>query len=406
MKEERDIFNKKLQEHLYNAEMTPREDMWSRIEVSLDKSSRRGGNRVRTIVMSALTAAAVAVIALIVYREDSGEVIPAEIASMVQVAKEINTPTTSITPTNNNLTAAAIETVTVADKVKEIQKPRKQLKVSETIEATKIVAATKVENKKIIAPTNTTQERSVDNRMVGTSKNNVTAYASKKKAKNDMVFNISSGLSSSTTNQLMSNADYAYEAPTVVHSLRDRSINGGFMSPTVYGNETNTEERNWEHRPPITLSVTALKMLNRVIGIESGLSYTMLQSTSYGEKELDTDIKSRYHYIGIPINLYVQLLKSEKFALYGKAGVMVDKCVSANVTTTIGDLSTVERPDIDGVQVTGNLQLGVGYNISNTIALYIEPTLSYFADNNQPQSYRTDNTFGFSAMAGIRLNLW
>ena len=60
------------------------------------------------------------------------------------------------------------------------------------------------------------------------------------------------------------------------------------------------------------------------------------------------------------------------------------------------------RSGIHGLQWSLNLSVGVSYRIYRDWSLYLEPRYSYYFDNNQPVSYRTENMTLIGVGAGVR----
>lgn len=60
------------------------------------------------------------------------------------------------------------------------------------------------------------------------------------------------------------------------------------------------------------------------------------------------------------------------------------------------------RSAIDGLQWSLNLSVGVSYRLYRDWSLYLEPRYSYYFDNRQPVSYRTENMTLIGVGAGVR----
>lgn len=60
------------------------------------------------------------------------------------------------------------------------------------------------------------------------------------------------------------------------------------------------------------------------------------------------------------------------------------------------------RSSIAGLQWSLNLSIGVSYRFYRDWSLYLEPRYSYYFDNNQPVSYRTENMTLIGVGVGVR----
>ena len=146
------------------------------------------------------------------------------------------------------------------------------------------------------------------------------------------------------------------------------------------------------YQVPLSFGITARKNLSKHWGVESGLVYTFL-STSF--KWSNYDVRQHLHYIGIPVNVVAYLWNNNpNWKIYISGGAMVEKGLrniytqkeySSNTTRT-----TIVKTSIDGFQWSINGALGVNYRITKSFGLYFEPRLSYYFDNNQPISMRTE----------------
>ena len=68
-------------------------------------------------------------------------------------------------------------------------------------------------------------------------------------------------------------------------------------------------------------------------------------------------------------------------------------------------ITTDARTKIDGFQWSVNAMLGGMYNLYRNIGIYFEPKFSYYFDNDQPISARTDQPVVFGLTAGVRFKL-
>lgn len=62
----------------------------------------------------------------------------------------------------------------------------------------------------------------------------------------------------------------------------------------------------------------------------------------------------------------------------------------------------VEKKGISGVQWSLNGSVGVSYRLYREWSLYLEPRISYYFNNDQPVSIRTENSVIIGLGAGFR----
>jgi hypothetical protein len=162
------------------------------------------------------------------------------------------------------------------------------------------------------------------------------------------------------------------------------------------------------HHPPVSIGLSIRKELTHTVSIESGLNYTYLYS-EFENKIPQQDAKLELHYLGIPVNLVVNLFGAHyaKWNMYVSAGGMVEKGLFSHYVqneymnnTSIS--TTFNEQPIDGLQWSVQAALGIDYKISRNYRIYFEPKVSYYLDNNQPFSSRTEHPFVPGLNAGIR----
>ena len=197
-------------------------------------------------------------------------------------------------------------------------------------------------------------------------------------------------------------------------SMKDYDI----MSPPPPGNEVETPpgldengdgnkdfEKNpteeiaeTSHSMPITFGLTVRKKINKTIGVETGLLYTYLSSDFKIDGSDYSEAKLSLYYIGIPLNLTVNLLDKKSWNIYIAGGGMVEK----GLRSVYRKKDSKEKNNISGLQWSLNGGVGFSYSFYKYMNLYIEPGFSYYFDCNQPVSRRTDDPFGFNLRAGLR----
>lgn len=148
--------------------------------------------------------------------------------------------------------------------------------------------------------------------------------------------------------------------------------------------------------------------------IGTGLNYTLLTRTFYGNytqvgdnggivRDISSDIRGSQHYIGIPVNLYYDIVERDNISFYAYAGGAVEKCVSDKYRVLNTDIVHTEK--VKGVQLSADLGMGVEFLLGRHLGIYLDPSLRYYFNNGQPKSIRTVQPLMFGFEMGLRARL-
>ena len=154
---------------------------------------------------------------------------------------------------------------------------------------------------------------------------------------------------------------------------------------------------------PISFGFTVRKKINKAIGIETGLLYTYLSSELKISGVDYNGATLNLHYIGIPVNLTVNMMDKKRWSIYASGGGMVDKGLQSVYKKN--GAGGKKRSHISGLQWSLNSGIGISYNLYNNMNLYVEPGVSYYFDCNQPISKRTEDPFNFNLRLGLRYDI-
>lgn len=193
---------------------------------------------------------------------------------------------------------------------------------------------------------------------------------------------------------------------------------GPFRSPGIYKAPTKTtiEQSGSQATYGIPLSFGAgvkLRFTDRW-SLGMGVNYTLLTSRFSGKYTKVTDgvaslpisseIKNQQHYIGIPVNVYYNIVSRDFINFYAYAGGTVEKCVANRYqvqTTPIINHSE----SVKGVQLSANAGIGVEFLLGKYVGLYLDPSLRYYFRGSQPKSIRTAQPLMLGFEMGLRFNL-
>ena len=191
-------------------------------------------------------------------------------------------------------------------------------------------------------------------------------------------------------------------------------VDGGFRnseSLVVY-NQPEVETK-YSHKLPVKFGVSFRYGFNERLGIESGLTYTLLNSTfttAAGTANGNTTGKQTLHYIGLPLNVTYNIIGSKLFNVYASAGGAMEKAVGGYFETTghvDGKRSETNRNSLKPKELQWSLNASAGaqVNVMNQLGLYVEPGISYrIPSGSHVRSIYTDKKLDFSIGFGIRFN--
>ncbi len=191
-------------------------------------------------------------------------------------------------------------------------------------------------------------------------------------------------------------------------------VDGGFRNGESFVVYNQPEvETKYSHKLPVKFGVSFRYNFNERLGIESGLTYTLLNSTfttAAGTANGNTTGKQTLHYIGIPLNVTYNIIGSKLFNVYASAGGAMEKAVGGYFETTghvDGKRSETNRNSLKPKELQWSLNASAGaqVNVLNQLGLYVEPGISYrIPSGSHVRSIYTDKKLDFSIGFGIRFN--
>lgn len=193
----------------------------------------------------------------------------------------------------------------------------------------------------------------------------------------------------------------------VLNSSHGEVIDNTLSSSLSFRHQPETE---LNHRMPVTVGVGVQYELTNRWAIESGVTYTYLNSTGKSEGMFAYKTSQELHYVGVPLSASYKFVDTKRVELYARAGGAVERAVAAKRTQTISTTdenvgnSTTQKIDCQGVQLSATVAVGAELKITQRVGLYAEAGAGYFFDNNQPLSYRTEHPLSLTLQAGARLH--
>ena len=228
---------------------------------------------------------------------------------------------------------------------------------------------------------------------------------------------ISAGASGFMTQSRMENT---YSPVSTFNTLNSKAPSGDGIGQAVPASDRPSGEpvpiqsyalkTDAKHYRPVTFSVLAKWQFTETLGLESGLSWTMLSSrftTSSATSQIAD--QQTLQYIGIPLSMTFSFLDTRLFTIYATMGGMVEKCVDGRVKHSeyVSDkllLSYVDKVSVTPLQWSVSGGAGIQANFSDNLAFFAEPGLSYhFRNDSQVGTIYREHPLDFRFSFGFRL---
>lgn len=202
------------------------------------------------------------------------------------------------------------------------------------------------------------------------------------------------------------------------NNARNGNGNGPFKRPQISTAppKTGIEEKSTEstYGLPLSAGVGVKIGLTPRWSIGTGVNYTLLTRRFYGtythvdgngivDVSTGSDIRNIQQYVGVPVNVFYNILDRDHVNFYAYAGGTVEKCISDKYSlmgTSINHSETAK-----GVQLSANAGVGVEFILGKRLGLYIDPSLRYYFDCGQPKSIRTVQPLMLGFEMGLRVKL-
>lgn len=181
-------------------------------------------------------------------------------------------------------------------------------------------------------------------------------------------------------------------------------------SAIVYNQPEVQEE--YSHKIPVKVGLTARYNITGKLGVETGLTYSILSSSiKTGNSETGKNWSTgsqTLHYLGIPLNISFNILNSRYVNIYVTGGGMMEKSISGSIKTdeyVDGKFDRTLTTNISpkGLQWSVNAAAGIQANILPQLGFFVEPGVSHhFKNGSRVRSIYTDKPTDFSLGFGLR----
>ena len=180
----------------------------------------------------------------------------------------------------------------------------------------------------------------------------------------------------------------------------------------LFSNRDKQTFTSVKHRMPINVMASLKWHFAEDWALESGLSYTFLQSELHSGSHLYWEDTQKLHYVGIPLKLHRNIWGNSTVSFYASLGTMLEKCVSGSlesVYATGRETPEIENYDIHEHPFQWSLMAAVGgqVNLIRQLSLFVEPGLAYyFDDNSQLETIRKEHPLNFNLQFGLRFSFF
>ena len=144
-----------------------------------------------------------------------------------------------------------------------------------------------------------------------------------------------------------------------------------------------------EHQVPVKLGLNLDIPVGRKLFIGSGVEYFFLRSSVAGEKQT-------LHWLGVPLNLKYRIVQSRAFAAGIGAGATAETCLNA---------SLLGREYKESAQFSARLFADLRIPLTPVLSLYACPELSYYFTQTNLPTYRSGKPLAFGVTAGLAIDL-
>lgn len=392
-----------LRNSLENYQATEPEGLWSAVQQGLP-ASRTETTASFALALALACAAALLIILLPPARLDSElQVLPAADQQLTQQTLPA-TPVIPATPVQHSSPVLPTESPFLPTE------PQQQHQVSPAQSATQTQAAQAATDEPPALPDELQQSQPQSDSQDLEEERPSPSSISRRKPAINLIARASGSLSSQSS-VLSYGALPGSDIATSLNSLSYSDLAYRNFSSLVTSNLGSEVSTHTTHRQPVRFAIEAELMLNKRLGLVSGLCYTRLVSdlTSGGENYYHT--VQKLDYLGIPLRLNWHLLDSRDFTFYAGVGAMAEKCVAGSAMTSYSlygqslqgeKLSVMDQPLVFSLDTS----LGLGIGLWNSASLVIEPGLSWhIPDGGTLRNIYRDRPLNFSLSIVLRYSL-
>lgn len=184
--------------------------------------------------------------------------------------------------------------------------------------------------------------------------------------------------------------------------------------PAVPQATTIEETGESRYAIPVAAGIGLRFDVSKRFSIGTGVNWSYLTRSFSGQfNELDaegaiisqtgyTNIRNSQHYIGIPLNLYVDIIRKDFIDFYAYASGSANYCLSNRYQM---DKSKSYSPEGSNWQFSAGIGMGVEFIAAKKVGFYIDPSLNYWFTAGEVSNIRTRQPLMLGLELGIRLHI-
>lgn len=184
--------------------------------------------------------------------------------------------------------------------------------------------------------------------------------------------------------------------------------------PVVPLATTITETSESRYAIPVAAGVGLRFDVCKRFSIGTGINWSYLTRSFSGQfNELDengaiinqssyTNIRNSQHYIGVPLNLYLDVVRKDFIDFYVYASGSANLCVSNRYRM---DRTRSYTPEGGNWQFSAGVGMGVEFIAAGKVGFYIDPSLNYWFTTGEVSNIRTRQPLMLGLELGIRLHI-
>ena len=158
-----------------------------------------------------------------------------------------------------------------------------------------------------------------------------------------------------------------------------------------------------KHHHPISIGAQVKFGLSKNLAVSTGLAYTYLKSDFiYKMGSTTLERNQVLQYLGVPVNVIYSLWNRYGLSVYTTAGAQADFCVKATFESE-GTKKDIEKDD---AQFSAMFGVGLQYDFTPSLGVYVEPSLRYYFDNGSDlENAYKDKPTNIGFQFGLRYNI-
>ena len=155
---------------------------------------------------------------------------------------------------------------------------------------------------------------------------------------------------------------------------------------------------------PFTVGLGVRFYLLPRLSLGTGVDYSLLTRSFTGSFNGESgSVSHTLQYIGVPVNLFYDIISSDRIKFYVYGGGEAEYCIS-NKYRLYANPDIIRKYPVERLQYSVGGGLGVEFRLTRRLGIYLDPGVNYYFNTNQPRSIRTDKPVLVNFDAGLRFN--